>query len=895
MHEYTANGEHSPGVPTSQRDALIRNVPEAMKTLDRWVCHRDKVPRNPLTGSMASVTNPATWTDFETALDAVQEYGFDGIGLVFANDKDFTGVDLDHVLDENGKLLEEYEWIVRDADTYTEISPSGEGLHLIFEGPKPEGVEACRHQQEDGCVVEVYDAARYFTMTGNLFIDSNGNSHAEVRSGGSALREICSRCLHSPIRDKSPNEPLDALPSLHLEDDEVLRRMFSGEDGIRAEALFAGDTSGKGGDDSRADFDLCKRLARFCGEDRAQIDRIFRRSGLMRPKWDDPRPGGTYGSNTIENALRLLARERAGKPDAEPSSDRSPWIVDEHGDLYKRGRGEGREFVTSTPPHIEAVVRDIEGGESRMLLGFKNGLQVTLERNVALDSRKIVDAQAPLGVNVSSVIARDVVAYITFQDGRQAEDIPVVDSATSLGWAGKPLSAFMPFDDGKHVGDGPAVRCDPRDDMRSRLASFAESRGTLDAWVAKITPLREKNMALRTMLAASFASVLVRLLCVQQLLLYVWGESRSGKTAALKAAASVWGNPSTGPDAYVRSFNDTDKSLIRFATFLHDLPIFIDELQSRDVRGGQQDRRNSVKGLLYQLCQGQERAALNANRTLMRNGSWRSITLATGEVPVLGHDTLGGAVNRTIELNAEPFDDPRKASDLHVFCSENFGTAGRAFVRGLRETGLETIRGLWESVKGAVTEIADGHPQAGNIALLALADELSGRHVFSGPSMPDGSGAVGPLELARWLIASTKDATESDPEIGAIFYIDEWIERNRRHLTSTPRGAGGPGDVEPFGFIKKGRCNIFSDAFREAVTAAGYDRDKVVRRLDREGILVRGSRGFTRQPRLFGDRHRCVTLDLGKLDEFKARVDEVDDDTHTFKPYVEGETGIETE
>lgn len=59
-------------------------------------------------------------------------------GFVFGPDRAYTGLDLDHVI-HDGLLEEQYRWVVEQAGTYTEVSPSGDGLHLIFRGSKPEG------------------------------------------------------------------------------------------------------------------------------------------------------------------------------------------------------------------------------------------------------------------------------------------------------------------------------------------------------------------------------------------------------------------------------------------------------------------------------------------------------------------------------------------------------------------------------------------------------------------------------------------------------------------------------------------------------------------------------------------------------------------------------------
>lgn len=84
-----------------------------------------------------------------------------------------------------------------------------------------------------------------------------------------------------------------------LEDDELLRRMFAARNGAAIEALYRGDTGAHQGDDSAADEALCFHLA-WWTRDASQIDRLVRRSGLYREKWER----ADYRERTIERALK---------------------------------------------------------------------------------------------------------------------------------------------------------------------------------------------------------------------------------------------------------------------------------------------------------------------------------------------------------------------------------------------------------------------------------------------------------------------------------------------------------------------------------------------------------------------------------------------------------------
>lgn len=212
-----------------------------------------------------------------------------GVGVVLNGDG-LCGVDLDGCIGPDGTPAPWAAAIVERAATYTEISPSGTGLRLFLWGALPPG----RRKRDR---VEAYAEARYLTVTGNVL----PGVPAIIASGEGAQRFLT--WLHATYLAVEPVERDDSAAPVSLEDDVLLTRAFAARNGSKVRALFDGDTSGHGGDDSRADLALCSDLA-FWTQDPAQLDRLFRRSGLYRDKWDSRRGATTYGAQTIDRALR---------------------------------------------------------------------------------------------------------------------------------------------------------------------------------------------------------------------------------------------------------------------------------------------------------------------------------------------------------------------------------------------------------------------------------------------------------------------------------------------------------------------------------------------------------------------------------------------------------------
>ncbi|WP_207957364.1 bifunctional DNA primase/polymerase [Streptomyces sp. YIM 98790] len=124
----------------------------------RWVRRDGKRPIRADNGRSASATDPFTWTTHPRA--ARSEHG-DGLGRVLAAGDRLVCIDLDHCL-SGGRLAGWARKIVdRCPPTYTEVSPSGTGLHIWGRGEVTRGR---RIRRPDGAHIEVYGAGRYIAL-----------------------------------------------------------------------------------------------------------------------------------------------------------------------------------------------------------------------------------------------------------------------------------------------------------------------------------------------------------------------------------------------------------------------------------------------------------------------------------------------------------------------------------------------------------------------------------------------------------------------------------------------------------------------------------------------------------------------------------------------------------
>ncbi|MBL8857575.1 MAG: hypothetical protein JNL28_03600, partial [Planctomycetes bacterium] len=260
-----------------------------------------KVPKHPLTGRNASSTNPKTWGTFEEAVRGMEAHGFAGIGFVFTN-SGYTGIDFDHCRDpETGVIDPDVLRQVHELASYTEVSVTGTGLHVIVQGKLPGKGRKVGNR-------EIYDTGRFFALTG-VRVPGTPDEIAERPTQIAEFYASLNESKTAPPRGSNATANEDS-------DEKIVARLKQGGKNAKFAALYDGDTSAYASA-SEADLALCNRIAFLVGDDQVRIDRIFRGSGLYREKWDSARGDSTYGRDTIRTAIESVLTGTPGKNGAE--------------------------------------------------------------------------------------------------------------------------------------------------------------------------------------------------------------------------------------------------------------------------------------------------------------------------------------------------------------------------------------------------------------------------------------------------------------------------------------------------------------------------------------------------------------------------------------------------
>ena len=279
-------------------------IPKFMQEHDRFCLWKlvmkpgknkpDKIPYR-INGKRADATNPQHYSSFEETVEAFAKGGNAGIGIGCFEPLRLVDVD-DCIV--NGKLDARGQDIVDTLDSYTELSPSGNGIHIFILADGFAYDSERYYINNRNTHVEVYApdvTGKFLTLTGKAIHDADVNERSQQ------LQVVLDKYMERPVADVTA--PVVNAPGSFLSDESVYTKASKSKQADKFNALWNGEIP-EGKSPSEADMALAEILAFWCGGDTEQMDRLFRRSGLMRDKWDRVQSGSTYGMITLTKAVK---------------------------------------------------------------------------------------------------------------------------------------------------------------------------------------------------------------------------------------------------------------------------------------------------------------------------------------------------------------------------------------------------------------------------------------------------------------------------------------------------------------------------------------------------------------------------------------------------------------
>ena len=503
------------------------------------------------------------------------------------------------------------------------------------------------------------------------------------------------------------------------------------------------------------------------------------------------------------------------------------------------------ESLCSEPLIISKRTENVDNGTEKYELAYRRNhkwKKIVASRSTVLNKNKIIQ-YADFGVPVSSDNAEGVVRYIGAYESENEKKIPFVRSTDRIGWMG---NEFFPY-----VVDGEVLY---ENNEGTELVDSLKEEGSLEVWMEMAGELRKETFA-RVILAASFVSPLLELLQMRVIILHLWHSSRSGKTAILKFALSIWGDPLK----LMGNFNSTAVGLERRAGTLKHLPLGLDELQVLN------EKRLSPSLIVYSLGNGYGKTRGAKNGGLQDVPTWRNSIISTGEQPLASENSMDGVNSRVLELYGQPVSNPEYGREVHRISESNYGFAGRMFIKYLIDEVIMNKKKMHEDFETMrdtlVQKFSDLNKgdigvHLDTIVVLSLADWYSSVSVFNADKDIAWKDAV---ELGVALLGNAKEQEKEDVIVRAFAYITDWIAANRTRFEkhATPC----------YGMVETNKVYVIASEFRSALEDGGFSYTKCIKGFKERGYIdsypdAGGVERTQCQKRIQGVNVRAICLNM---------------------------------
>ncbi|MFR5517275.1 MAG: DUF927 domain-containing protein [Blautia sp.] len=600
----------------------------------------------------------------------------------------------------------------------------------------------------------------------------------------------------------------------------------------------------------------------------------------------------------IQGAEKIDLDEPEEIPEAvkgAPVNLRQPegWIYSDKGISRIDEKEYTPKMVCRTPIILTQRLKSLETGEEKIEIAFKRDGEwhrAIYPRSTIFTARAIT-VLADLGCTVTSENAKQVVRFLSALEAENIDIIQKADATSTFGW--QPGRRFIP---GREQG----IVLDIDPSQKGMAAAYCRN-GDMEHWIRTMAPHRERDK-FRFILAASFAAPLLRILKQRIFFVYNWGGSKGGKTAALKAALSAWGDP----DRLMVNFNATQVGLERTASFYCDLPLGIDE---RQLAGKNQE---SLEKTIYMIASGTGKIRGSKGGGLQAIHQWRTVALATGEEPLSTETSQTGVSTRVLEIYGGPFDDEKQASLMHQEAPMNCGWAGPEFIEELIGIDEREICDKYEKMSKYVASISQGKSgsHVAGIAAVALADSMIDSWFFSGENRDQEEAKCDQSEeksdqksqkrnetlqirndswerakqMAASILQEQMNSDTGDVNENAVQFIVDWVLSNRLYFGEKAIGTC-LGSTSESGNI----VYIFPSTLNQALTKAGYSPRKTLKYMAERGLITSSERadhkGKTYQVSKRFDNRVCkfVEFFIGQLSEKEDPLDIDDEDEQPQK------------
>ena len=418
---------------------------------------------------------------------------------------------------------------------------------------------------------------------------------------------------------------------------------------------------------------------------------------------------------------------------------------------------------------------------------FRDGKwkDIVVDKELIASNSKIVKLSS-YGIAVTTESSKNLVSYLA--DVENLNQIKISKSTSKLGWID---GDFIPFDD--------SVKFDDESRFKDLIDSV-KTRGSEDIWLDTVKSIRanKEHYEPQMMMAASFASVLVKKLNMLPFIINLWGKTGGGKTVTLMLACSIWADPSEG--RYITDSYATQNAFEVRLDILNNMPLLMDDLSK--IR----DKLNDgFTDLIYLLCSGKGKERSNIDLGLNKSKTWSNTILSNMERPLATETMRGGAINRIIDVEMAGGDIYDNGNSIAGLVKENYGFAGRKFVGLIKDLPVEVIDRIRKDfeqkikVEAAAQGSTKEEKQILPLSLILTADKIATEYFFE-----DGIYLDLPTMVRQ--LKDVEDVSEGKRAYEAILDYSVMYKGKFSESDYSP---------ESWGFIKDGYINIVPAAMRK--------------------------------------------------------------------------------
>jgi hypothetical protein len=532
------------------------------------------------------------------------------------------------------------------------------------------------------------------------------------------------------------------------------------------------------------------------------------------------------------------------------------WVLSKEGEWSRK---------LDAPCLITNRLRNIADGTEQLTIAHRDHhkwVKNTYSRKILSDGRTASQEMAEHGFPVVTAQGKDLSNYLHRFFLANQDELQTQLISNCFGWQGpRGENGFLM---GKELigGEGSqSIQFVAQEGLGS-LADGIRAKGSFSKWCTAFH-LMKPHPRVMICLYASFAAPLISILDANSFVIDLCGETSRGKTTALKACASVYGNTELDtPSSLIQSWNSTAVAMEMRASTLHHLPLLLDDTKQITSEKDKQ----KVGSVIYMIAggQGRQRGSLKGMRV---TGSWSTVAISTGEQRMRHMTTSSGSNARMLTLWGLPFSGPTNdpAADVKRIgnlCRENFGHAGTGWIKW-----IQSKRGQWahwkqrvaderEKIAGAVAE----RPEADRITEYMAVIKVAGELVHE--CYPDlGAYCDVVAHMAPKMADELKDA---DTPISALQDVYDWACSNptqfygQEAVYNQPPTQGWAGkwsgqDTNP--------C-FFRTKLQEILTKYNYNTEEILQRWQDRKYLVTDidKKRMTRRHRINSQLVRLIEI-----------------------------------